>query len=333
MEKLLDKNESLQLKPWYPDKPVSKGASAYHDAVSNASYYLESLDKLMKIVSKKIKKGDIVVDFGAGTGVSAMQLLRRLKANFKVWLVDNSPAWLGKAYEVLGKNQNVEYFLLEKTGNNPKNIYATLGETVGEEAVDHVISANTVHLIPDLEYTFRGINSALKPNGTFTFQSGNIIRNNRKKGILMIDDTVKRVHDIAIDIVKTDIQYMNYKKVIDERIETTNKQRKTVFPEPRPLEYYLKMLKEAYFKYTESYYKLFKIKYEDWMDFLRVKRLQAGILPEIGGIDPSPDEEKDRDDLITTSAKKLFEELKNNNPMSDDESFTVELIYVAAIKN
>ncbi|MBI2650186.1 methyltransferase domain-containing protein [Candidatus Woesearchaeota archaeon] len=328
MEKLLNKNVSLQIKPWRPDKPVSKGATAYHDAVSNASYYLESFDKLLRIVSQKIKDGDIVVDFGAGTGVSALQLMKRLKANIKVWLVDNSPAWLGKAYEIFRKNPNVECFLLEKTNDT----YATLGETIGENTVDHVISANTVHLIQDLEYTFKGINSALKPNGTFTFQSGNIIRNNRKHGILMVDDTVKRIHDIAIEIVQTDKNYTNYKKIIDKRIETESRQRQIVFPEPRPLEYYLEMLKAAYFKYTEPYCKLLKIKYNEWMNFLRVKRLQAGILPEIGGINPSPEEENDRDNLITMSANRLFEELKNKNPMSDEESFTVELIYVTAYK-
>jgi len=320
---------SAQLKLWHPDKPASKGATAYHNAVVHASYYLESLDKLAKIISKKIKDGDIIVDFGAGTGVSALQLMKRLRVNIKLWLVDNSPAWLGKAYEVFNRNPDVKCFLLEKSNNT----YTTLGETIGEETADHVISANTVHLIPKLEYTFKDINAALKPNGTFTFQSGNIIRSNREKGVLMVDDTIKRVHDIAIEIVQTDNKYANYKKIIDDRIEKENLQRKLVFPDPKHLECYLNALKTACFKYTKSYFKLLRIKYNDWLDFLKVKRLQAGILPEVGGINPSFEEEKDRDDLITMSANQLFKELQTQNPMSDDKSFTVESIYVTATKD
>ena len=99
---------------WRPDRPASKGATAYHDAVSKAEYYIAILDELMKIAAPKIKNNDIVVDFGAGTGVSALRLLEFMKANAKLWLVDNSPAWLGKAYDVI-PNKNVSCFLLEKT--------------------------------------------------------------------------------------------------------------------------------------------------------------------------------------------------------------------------
>jgi ubiquinone/menaquinone biosynthesis C-methylase UbiE len=89
-----------QQKAWKPDRPISKGAIAYHDAVSNAEYYTTILDELMRHVSTKIKQGDIVVDFGAGTGVSALRLLEHIKVNVKLLLVDNSAAWLGKAYQV-----------------------------------------------------------------------------------------------------------------------------------------------------------------------------------------------------------------------------------------
>mgnify|MGYP001577570761 CR=1 FL=1 len=212
MEKLLGKNESLQIKPWHPEKPVSKGAIAYHDAVVNAPYYIDNLDELVRIVSTKIKKDDIVVDFGAGTGVSALWLLKKIKVRFKLWMVDNSAAWLGKAYDIFSDNPNVECFLLEKINER----YSTLAKTVGEKMVDHVISANTVHLIPDLEETFKGINSALKPKGTFTFQSGNIIRKDREEGILMVDDTVKKVHDRALEIVGTYHKFAKYKKNINK---------------------------------------------------------------------------------------------------------------------
>ncbi|MDP3765861.1 MAG: class I SAM-dependent methyltransferase [Nanoarchaeota archaeon] len=319
---------SSQIKhQWRPYKLASKGATAYHNAVVNAHYYVESLDKLANMVCRKIRDGDIVVDFGAGTGVSALHLLKRLKASIRLWLVDNSPAWLGKAYEVFSNNPNVECFLLEKKDDR----YATLAETVGEESVDHVVSANTVHLIPDLEDAFKGIYSALKPRGSFTFQSGNIMRKGRKNGVLMIDDTVKRVHEMAMEIVNKSKRFVGYRKNIDDKAEK-DRQRQIIFPDPRPLEYYLKILKNACFDYGKPYFMDLRIAYKDWMRFLKVRRLQAGILPEVGGKDPSPQEEKDRDDLITMATNQLFDELQNQNPMADEKSFTVELISVRAFK-
>ena len=313
---------------WKPDRPVSRGATAYHDAVVNAPYYTENLRELVRLIDKKIKENDIVVDFGAGTGVSALYLLKNLKVRFKLWLVDNSAAWLGKAYEILGNNPDVKFFLLDKA----KDGCATLAKTIDKETADHVISANTVHLIPNLKETFRGINEALKLGGTFIFQSGNIKREGREKGVLMVDDTVKRVHDIALDIVRTNKKFIKYRENIEHRIEIENEQRKFVFPDPKTEDTYLKLLKAAGFEYEEPHYKLIKIEYKDWRDFLRVKRLQAGILPEIGGKEPSPEEEQDRDELITIASNQLFKELETQNPMADNKCFTTEWIYVSARK-
>ena len=317
------------LKSWKPDRPVSRGASSYHDAVVNADYYIENLYELANTVRKKINENDIVVDFGAGTGVSALQLIKNLKVRFKLWLVDNSAAWLGKAYDLLKDNPDVSYFLLEKM----KGRYKTLAETLGNGSVNHVISANTIHLIHNLEETFKGIHDALKPEGTFTFQSANILRDGREPGVLVVDDTIKRVHDIALNIVRTNDKFEKYRKGLDERIEMENKQRKFVFPDPKPIDTYTKKLKEVGFKYLVSHYNCTKIKYKDWLDFLKVKRLQAGILPEIGGKNPSPEEADDRDALITLGANQLFKELEEENPMADDKSFTTEWVYTSSVRS
>src|SRR5687768_5963203 len=95
---------------WKPDRPTSKGASAYHDAVVNASWHVDNIQELIHIFSKNIKNGDLVVDFGAGTGASAVYFLKKIKKNFELWLVDNSPSWLGKAYDILHTNRHVSFF-------------------------------------------------------------------------------------------------------------------------------------------------------------------------------------------------------------------------------
>ncbi len=113
---------------WRPQRPVSKGASAYHEAVVGASWHINNIEELIKLVKNKIKNGDIVVDFGAGTGASAVYFLKKIKKNYKLWLVDNSPSWLGKAYNLLQKKKNVDFLIIDKIRDN----YRKLNEIIGD---------------------------------------------------------------------------------------------------------------------------------------------------------------------------------------------------------
>lgn len=324
----MSKKISVIYSPWQPNKPSSKGATAYHDAVVNSSWHIKNIDGLIKIISKKIKDGDIVVDFGAGTGASAYYILKYAKNNFTLWLVDNSPSWLGKAYELFNTRQNILFSLLEKTEER----YHTLEETIGTQTADHIISANTFHLIQNLKDTFKGIYNALKPGGTFTFQSGSIIRNGRKNGILILDNTVNMVHDIALDIIRKNDSYAKYRTRLSSRIKQEKKQRKFVFPDPRPIEYYISMLDKAGFKNPKVTYKHIHVHYKDWLAFLLVRRLQAGILPEVGGKEATKEEEIDRNELIKMATLKLFKKLKKENTFASNVYFTAEWIYVKVDK-
>ena len=315
-------------KSWKPDRPTSSGASAFHTAVVDASWLHNCVDQLMKYADPKIKEKDIVVDFGAGTGTSSAMILNKFKGKISLWLVDNSPAWLGKAYEYLHSKPNVDFFILEKKNDH----YSTLSETVGKESVNEVLSSNTVHLIPNLKDTFKGIFDSLKPNGIFIFNSGNIERKGKPKGALMLDSTVYRVHDIAIDLIKKLPKFKQYREGLDKRIKEFLPQRKFIFPYPRDIKEYVDAVKAAGFKQVKTYYTCFKLKYSDYLKFLRVKRLQAGMLPEVGGNEPTPAEIEDRDELITKASLKLFDELNEKNPLADDKSWQCEWAYVEGIK-
>ena len=315
-------------KSWKPDRPTSSGASAFHTAVVDASWLHNCVDQLMKYADPKIKEKDIVVDFGAGTGTSSARILNKFKGKISLWLVDNSPAWLGKAYEYLHSKPNVDFFILEKKNDH----YSTLSETIGKESVNEVLSSNTVHLIPNLKDTFKGIFDSLKPNGIFIFNSGNIERKGKPKGALMLDSTVYRVHDIAIDLIKKLPKFKQYREGLDKRIKEFLPQRKFIFPYPRDIKEYVDAVKAAGFKQVKTYYTCFKLKYSDYLKFLRVKRLQAGMLPEVGGNEPTPAEIEDRDELITKASLKLFDELNEKNPLADDKSWQCEWAYVEGIK-
>lgn len=313
---------------WHPNKPTSSGAMAYHAAVVNSSWHKDNIYEMIRLVKKTIKTGDVVVDFGAGTGSSAIYLIRHITRKFSLILVDNSPSWLSNAYNLFHTNPNVICLLVE----NIQGRYQTLDEILGEKVAHHIISANTVHLIPNISETFSGIYRTLRPNGIFTFQSGNIRRNDRKEYLLMIDDSVHRVHDIALSIIKTDKKFKTYKKDITVRTQRELSQRKFIFPDPRPIDYYVDALKNNGFGNIRISYKQIKVAYIDWLSFLRVKRLQAGIFPEIGGKKPTEKEEQDRDEVITRASHVLFDELSEKNPLADNASFTTEWVYVQAQK-
>lgn len=318
----------LKHSTWSPDRPTSQGATAYHNAVVHASWHKENINGLIEIVKDKIKPDDIVIDFGAGTGASTVYLLQSLKSTYSVLLMDNSASWLGKGYEILHNHKNVSFYMLGRKGDG----FMTPDDILGKNAVDHVISANTVHLIPRIEDTFTGIYAVLKPHGSFSFQSGNILRKDKGDGVLMIDDTVKEIHDLALDIIRKSKTFKQYKQNLDARISAQAGQRKVVFPDPRSVEYYVQVLKSVGFKNVSVTYKKIKVKYDDWMNFVRVRRLQAGILPEVGGKDATPQEEQDRDAFITKAANTLFEKLKTQNPLANGQSFIAEWIYVQAEK-
>jgi ubiquinone/menaquinone biosynthesis C-methylase UbiE len=311
---------------WRPDRPTSHGATAYHDAVVDASWHIENIAGLIALLHGKTKSTDTIVDFGAGTGASAVYVLKSLKG--KLLLVDNSASWLGKAYEVLRRNKRVEYSLLGKKDGR----YLLLDELLGKSSVDHVVSANTVHLIPNIAETFAGIFSPLKKGGSFSFQSGNIMRKGREHSVFMIDGTVSAVHDRAIALIRTDPRFLSYKNGLDLRIEQERSQRELIFPKPRPVEFYVEAAKKAGFIQIAVTHKQIKVRYADWLKFLRVRRLQAGILPEVGGRDATPQQEKDRDLLIKTAAQQFFAQLKRDNPFATRQVFTAEWVYVTAKK-
>jgi ubiquinone/menaquinone biosynthesis C-methylase UbiE len=319
---------TTEIKTWKPERATSKGASAFHDATANSTYIKDILYEIFKIIRPNINKGDTVVDFGAGTGTSGTLLLEHFNNEINLWLVDNSPSWLSKAYEIMHTLPNVNFFVLEKKGER----YATLAETVGENSVNHVVSANTFHLIPDIKEVFDGIHLSLKEEGTFLLETGNFTRKDRPEGALMIDDTTQFVHDIAIEMIKKDDRFKSYREGLDERIKKEHTQKKFVFPDPRPIETYVNALKEAKFEPEDPLFIPVRIRYTDWMKFLRVKRLQAGILPEVGGMNPTPEQEHDRDTLITESTQKLFNDLENNNPLANEDHFIVECAYILSYK-
>lgn len=314
-------------KKWIPDKSVSHGAQAYHETVIKSSWYDSNLKKFV-LEFLDLKHRDVVVDFGAGTGISSLYLYEHIDEDCELLLVDNSPSWLAKSYEIFSDKSNVSFFVLGKNCSG----YEKLSDIIGVELVDAVLSANTVHLIEDLSSTFLGIYESLKLGGAFIFHSGNISRDNRDNDVLAIESSIEDIHSIAIEIIKTDKRFSKYVDSIDNLMISEYNQRKIIFPDSRTTEYYMDCLVKSGFKNIELKYFPVEVLYDDWRNFIKIKRIQSGVLPEIGGRNPNEEQQNDRNIILDMAMDEYIMNLWNNNHFATDEKFVVEWICMKAVK-
>ncbi len=116
-----------------------------------------------------------VLDYGAGTGTAAIELLvacrergidRRFAergAELVVHLVDIPSSWYAKGYELLGGRAGIRFHSLRAEGGG----FRLLTELVGAGSIDVTMANMVFHLIPAraLARTADGLAAAIKPGG------------------------------------------------------------------------------------------------------------------------------------------------------------------------
>ena len=99
---------------WTPqglDESQIADGEAYHRALyldgdisQPASWHRDSVNHLLNLAIPHINEGSLVVDYGAGTGGSAIELLKALDEQgitIELVLIDPLESWFGKAREIL----------------------------------------------------------------------------------------------------------------------------------------------------------------------------------------------------------------------------------------
>lgn len=118
--------------------------------------YKKSAEEIIKFQNPtEFGTESIIIDLGAGTGVSSEVLLKHGASNLT--LVEPSRAMLEEAEARLG--DQVNYLCA-----SAENFYANF-----ESTVDIVYALNCVHLFPDLVSALAGVACALKNGGMFIF--------------------------------------------------------------------------------------------------------------------------------------------------------------------
>jgi SAM-dependent methyltransferase len=256
-----------------------------YDAVRDHGWY-RNLDRTVADLARALRPDDILLDYSGGTGILAKRLLSELPdPSFGILIVDASPKFLRVALEKLGDDERVAFRLLRylKDERRLQTVQEVLEPTLLERGVDVLSSTNAIHLYYDLDDTLRSWHTVLRRGGRILVQSGNIGVPDLPADTWIIDETVERVNQAALEIVRTDDRYEGYRAALadDARMASYDELRHTMFLPVRPLADYVEALERAGFDVVDIAHVPVEASLDEWADFLAT--YHEGVLGWLGG--------------------------------------------------
>ncbi len=284
-----------------------------YDSVENHGWY-RNLEPTLDQLQAKLEPGQLLIDYSGGTGILVDRLLKRdSELDAGLMIIDASPKFLRLALEKLGKDERLAFRWIRylKEERRLERMDEVVGDAWLERGADIIASTNAIHLYYGLDETLRSWLRVLKPGGTALIQSGNI-RNPAAGDEWIIDETVGAIHRTAMQIVRDDDAYAEYRGGLDDsgRMERYDRLRDKYFIPVRPLGYYEQAITNAGFAIDSIEKQTIEAKVQEWYEFLAV--YHDGVLGWLGGvekIDGRPASEqavKDRLRLIRASMDQLF---------------------------
>jgi SAM-dependent methyltransferase len=269
-----------------PDEDwVSQPVDAFglhYDTVENHGWY-RNLDLTVEQLAQDLREGQILIDYSGGTGI----LLDRLRLEIRdrevrMVIVDSSPKFLRIALDRFRSDERIAFRRLRYLKEERRLQYVDEVLPPGFTA-DALVSTNAIHLYDELENTLRAWTRVLRPGATARINSGNIRNPRAGENEWIIDDTVYLAHEAASGIVRADERYAPYRTVLDdeERLRAYLDYRDRVFLAPRPLEYYLALLRAAGFDVVEVTERTIGADVEEWYQFLAA--YADAVLGWVGG--------------------------------------------------
>lgn len=290
-------------------KAIEQRALGYDDVKRHGWY--SNLDPTVEELAAWLKEGHTLVDYSGGTGILTDRLFDRIgDRSAGVIIVDASEAFLRLALENLGNDDRSAFRHLPfLTGQKRLRL---LDEVLEGRSVDGIVSANAVHLYPNLPETFASWRRSLKPGGRVFIQSGNIVNPTMPQDHWIIDGTVEAIHSKAIEIARREERFAAYRTAFDDAslMARYDDLRRKFFLPPRPLEEYQSDLEASGFTNVQVRGQAIAADVAQWHEFLRV--YHDGIIPWVGGAkkvtgsDPSPEAIADRLALLELALKEVF---------------------------
>jgi len=314
---------------WVPEglseAEVADG-EAYHRALyldgdleRPAGWHRDSVDRLIQLAIPHISEGSTIVDYGSGTGGSAIELLKALDESgigVELILIDPLPSWFGKAREILEDREEVHLELSVGRDENGRMKFRKLGEILSGRKADVIISSSTLHLIPEraisgLAMEFHG---SLRQGGVFVWDSGDIECDFRPEDSARLHDPYRAVREI----LREDGDRLGLLAKMGGDGALKEEQRlDRIFPEPFSLDVIIGALEEAGFE-GEVSDKVVDFSKEDAQRFVQVPRLAEIAAPLLEG--------EARDSAIRKALEKALTDMEEGG-FADEHHYRSHWVY------
>ena len=314
---------------WMPEglseSEIADG-EAYHRALyldgalgHPAGWHRDSVERLIQLAIPHISEGSTIVDYGSGTGGSAIELLKVLDEigmEVELILVDPLPSWFGKAREILADRDDVHFELSVSVDEDGKLKFRKLGDILSGRKVDVIISSSTLHLIPEraISGLAREFHGSLRPGGAFVWDSGDIECDFRPDDSARLHDPYRAVREI---LREDGIRMELLAKLGGDGALKEEKRLDRIFPEPFSLDVIIGALTEAGFE-GEISDKVVDLSKEDAQRFVLVPRLAEIAAPLLEG--------EARDSAIKRALDKALKDMKEVG-FADEHHYRSHWVY------
>ena len=293
-------------------EPVDQFGLSY-DTVDTHGWY-KNLEPTIAQVLAALEPGRLLVDYSSGTGILTRRLLEKIDYSVGILNVDASNKFLRVALENFGHDERVAFRLLRwlKRQKRLEQIDEVVGAGIMSRGADVLTSTNAIHLYYDLDATLASWARVMRPGALAFICSGNMHNPHCPPENWIIDDTVAKVNEIAIDLVAREPAFAEYQPVLADSalMARHGKLRDKVFVPVRPLDLYVSAFENAGFTVLHVFDETISARVDEWYQLLTT--YHDGVLSWVGGSEkvegaaPSPSAVRDRLFLIRYSLDKLF---------------------------
>ena len=226
-----------------------------------------------------VGSGQRIVDLACGTGSVTRLIIERLRGarNSVIIAIDQSAGALKQAMEELKDVRNAAVDFVQSQVEQ-------LSETI-KESVDTVIYCNAIHYVPDKDALVADISKALKPGGTFAFNTSFFEGGQPPESLQFYRRWMMK----ALRYLKSEYGLMPVKS---QKAES----RRHLSPDE-----YRELVESHGFKVVKQKIDLVQVPIEGWLDISKFEDFISGVMPGVPLDKASA--------AMTEGVKRAFEEL------------------------
>jgi SAM-dependent methyltransferase len=255
-----------------------------YDSVGTHGWY-KNLEPTIAQVLAALDENKVLVDYSSGTGILTDRLLSNIKYPVGILNVDASPKFLRVALENFRDDERVAFRLLNwlKQEKRLQLVDEVVETPLLDRGVDLLTSTNAIHLYYDLSQTLESWARILRPGAQAFICSANMRNPYHRPGDWIIDETVAKVNEIAVDVVRTEPAFEEYRATLNDAslMDRHTRLREKVFVPVRPLSLYLDAFVDAGFTVLHVFDSTIYATVQEWYKLLCT--YHDGVLSWVGG--------------------------------------------------